>query len=494
MSAFDVSLVCQTNGRKVQLHAGVTILGRTNAELGLQTEKTLSKQQLKVVVDPHSRTVTVERLGANPSFAHNKALAKGAPLEVHNGDTIHLIKREHPCVFTIVDVPFSSVPQSSQFNPFDFAPSEPVISDGAEDRNGRASDQNGEDDEELDALRAMMAEDDASDDEGPLWPEDFSSESEDIVGSGLSEASDEPSEPAAAASPPPVKTRKKALPKSDVSAANGISSGDALADRIMGAAVKRPRARAAVSEAEKPRAAAKAMPQPTRLRVKRGVRAYGLYAKKARPEAQRQHADMPGPEITLLLKRQWKDLPDEGRQVFEDAAIAHNEALETESGGGNNNSEADVDEPAHEDVSRAHVAPGSATARARPSTVYAESDPENDSDISLRPPRRRAKSNTGASLLLAQSDSGSEPDAEVVHTIGPAEAFPITSFTPRNPAHTLGNGDDESGTTDDDDRCGVPTKADQPAISASVTSVGQTQPRSFSRGVKIPFSSSSETE
>ncbi|KAJ3176312.1 hypothetical protein HDU87_005354 [Geranomyces variabilis] len=316
MSAFDVSLVCQTNGRKVQLHAGVTILGRLNAELGLQTEKTLSKQQLKVVVDPHSRTVTVERLGANPSFAHDKALAKGSPLEVRNGDTIHLIKREHPCVFTIVDVPFSSVPQSSQFNPFDFAPSDPVVIDGAADRTGRASDQIGEDDEELDALRAMLEDDEASDDEGPLWPEDFSAESEDIVGSGLSETSDEPTKPATVAIPSRVKTRKKTSAKNDVSAEHGISSFDALADRIMGADGKRPRARAAAPASKKPRAGAgRAMAPPTRKQAKRGVTAYGLYALKARPEAKRQHVDMEGPEITKLLRRQWKDLPDQDRQV-----------------------------------------------------------------------------------------------------------------------------------------------------------------------------------
>ncbi|KAJ3161399.1 hypothetical protein HDU86_007181 [Geranomyces michiganensis] len=334
---------------------------------------------------------------------------------------------------------------------------------------GHVSENNGEEDEELDILRAMMAEDDASDDEGPLWPEDFSAESEDVVGSGLSDESDTPSEPPASAPPPRD---------------NDSSAADSLADRILAAASKRPRGRSAVPKAKKLRETGEGTAQPARKTV-RGVTSYGLYAKKARSEVKRRHPTLLGPEVTKLLKRQWLDLPDRDREVFENAALEHNAALHTEAADDVNQGDVGVAE--HDDVLAGPSASRSTESRTRPATVFSTINSENDSDISLSPPRRPAKRNAGASLLLV--DSESETGNEDIVSLTPTEA-PRSEALPAITAR--GRADNSDETTDEDVRFTIPLK---PLSSfAGGTSVGNTQPRSQTRGGRSLFCSSSDTE
>ncbi|KAJ3020530.1 hypothetical protein HKX48_000667 [Thoreauomyces humboldtii] len=307
MSTFHVSVTCDTNGRTLALPHGTTILGRSNKDLGLDAFRSLSKQQLQIVVDARARTVTAERLGTNASYLNSRPLPKGTVTQLKNKDEINLVTNLHLCRFAIVETLFSTLPSSP-----------PKYGDDFSRQNSLLVDDKGGDDERLERIEEeeRLPHDDDDDEsdrggagqyKGPMWPEDFSDESDDVIGSGIDDWSqDEKSEgnkrEEATASPRGVKRSAENSP------------------------AQLPRAKKKLTRAP-----------PVKMETvsvksgERRVTGYGVFAKKMRAELKREYPDHPSTVITKMLKRRWAELNDAEREAANVEADEHNAALESDS-------------------------------------------------------------------------------------------------------------------------------------------------------------------
>ncbi|TPX67381.1 hypothetical protein SpCBS45565_g03867 [Spizellomyces sp. 'palustris'] len=315
MSLLIVNVKCLTNNKTIQLTNGRNILGRNNEALGLQNEPKLSRKQLDVHVDSRTKKVTVERvglsgsgdyektslddilmqiyqLGTNVSQLNGRVIPKNQPIEVVNGDCVTLVINAHPCVFSIIEAPFSSDPVTSQADPLTLRIPPPVT-------KRRALEEIRESDVDADS-------DDASDGVGRLWPEDFSEESDDVLGSGVDELSDEEQEEQ------PQLTKRPKLKRA--------SEGTSKSNR-QSRARRDPAVTIATQGGTKRRDAPK-------QQGGRRVTAYGLFSKQVRTQLKKDYPGQPVTAITKLAKRRWFELPDEEREIFEERARKHNATVE----------------------------------------------------------------------------------------------------------------------------------------------------------------------
>ncbi|KND04604.1 uncharacterized protein SPPG_00322 [Spizellomyces punctatus DAOM BR117] len=294
MSLLIVNVKCLTNNKTIQLTSGRNILGRNNEALGLQNEPKLSRKQLDVHVDAQTKKVTVERVGlrTNVSQLNGRVIPKNQPVEVANGDCVTLVINAYPCVFSIVEAPFSSDPLTSQADPLTLRIPPPV----AKRRplvEIRESDVDADSDDALDGV-------------GRLWPEDFSDESDDVFGSGVEELSEEEPE-----EQPQVTKRPKLKP---------VSEGTSKSNRQSRA--KRDPAVTTTTQGGSKRKDGR------KRQGGRRVTAYGLFSKEVRAQLKKDYPGQPVTAITKLAKRRWFELPDEEREIFEARARQHNAIVE----------------------------------------------------------------------------------------------------------------------------------------------------------------------
>ncbi|KAI8903671.1 hypothetical protein DFJ77DRAFT_512520 [Powellomyces hirtus] len=259
------------------------------------------------------------QLGANPSYLNGRPLNTGDTVLIKNGDCINLIKDKHACTFTISEIPFSSVPTSSQFDPLlDFTSDPRSAADPVSIVDNDKAKKNG--DESGDSGPEKYEDENESGEEtgyhGPLWPEEFSDESDDVIGSGLDE---EEQEETKQENEDEGKQEKLKKPKKAITTAGDLES------KVLTA---QPRAKRARSAATAP---APKEPRPTSKAAKSRVTSYGLYAKEMRTKLKGEYPNHPGPVITKILKRRWFELPDNEREVYEDQAIRHNEDAQEQS-------------------------------------------------------------------------------------------------------------------------------------------------------------------
>ncbi|KAI8817150.1 uncharacterized protein EV422DRAFT_622833 [Fimicolochytrium jonesii] len=413
MSSFLVSLHCATNGNTASLKNGSNIIGRGEI-LGL-SDRRLSKKQLNIVVDAQARTVTAERLGPNPSSHNGRDMPKDTIILLRHNDKIALVAGTHICTLSIVQAAFSSVPYSDPVvgitsSEADLHPSQ--HDDGVLEEVAMDTADHGAGEEEED-VQSHAGVSDTGEAGFPVRPEDFSEESDDVVGSGLdvseaeeAEAEAEMMRMRAVAKRPAAERRPPRVPAGPGGRKRAASPS----------ARARPRTRAAATA--------------TGTGGARRVTSYGAFVKATRPALKREYPHHSGPEITKLLKRRWMALDDEARKTFEDQAAAQNEAS-----------------AAAADTEAAASSPS--TSPTRPLPPPSSTRPIPSSSTAPPPPRPKR-----TSLLRSSSatDSDAIPSARVNI---PGTAIPRTATQPmRIPSMLLANSSSEDEDTDEDAQTG----------------------------------------
>ncbi|KAI9106280.1 hypothetical protein DFS34DRAFT_645074 [Phlyctochytrium arcticum] len=378
MSFLDVSLKRERSGQTVHIHPGSNIIGRYTEGLGLNDESKLSRKQLDVVLNILGKAVTVERLGANTSKLNGIPIPKNQVISVSDGDIITLVVDDHPCRFRIQEIPFSSDPLSTlsageaQFG----VSSSPTGQTGA----------NYEDDLDFDEeeLKELMGEDPRiSDIDGEsdgelgqrllkLWPEDFSDESDDLVGSGIDEPPPSASEPSTVV---PTSDTERATKRKRNKLKNEMDNEDREVDeadasknvrkkakttskRIAGSAGARRKTLAAedsvgmagelvpaprhrklpfpkadqnptATVVKRPRSPAQASgsDEKEKRRVtstKRRVTGYGLFASDMREQLKKEYPRESAKNITKLVKRRWENLDVDQMTEYQNRASEQN--------------------------------------------------------------------------------------------------------------------------------------------------------------------------
>ncbi|KAJ3280864.1 hypothetical protein HK104_000353 [Borealophlyctis nickersoniae] len=474
MSLFEVTVTSQTNGNTFKLKNGENILGRSHPDLGLKSFAKLSRQQVKIDVDPNAKKVTAERLGSNTSKLNGRDLPRNQIVELSNGDRITLVINDFPITFQIRD---ASIPGVN-------------LSDGEVNEDGAPpagrlefdDDEGGTSAEEETRIKNGGKE--------RMWPEDFSDESADIVGSGLDdgysdsengedkgggkgEVEDEKEEP------PRKRARKTARQKSPAPSRRRKTSASSDGDSSVGneGEEEAPSQRRRKGKGKAPLVKPEARPQQRKRTTTsaRRVTAYGLFSKKVRPGLKKEYPKQPTAAITKLLKRRFDELLDDERQEYEERAREHNEALEDsdddddDNGDGVDNIKQESetwDEVDHRDgqgdASRAATGPLTVHSVGRAQSEGSETgdddvvgrgdgegradamNEEEEEDIPLQ------RSHRGAGKPPLSFLGASEDEDERAESQGKGAGSPVRSLASHVKSQFLGTSDGEESGTDED--------------------------------------------
>ncbi|KAJ3041530.1 hypothetical protein HK097_002239 [Rhizophlyctis rosea] len=298
MSVYEVTATSEANNRTFSLKNGENILGRVHPDLGLRHNLKLSRQQLRVIVDVSARRTTIERLGSNVSKRNGQDLPQNQIVELSNNDRITLVINECPVVFHIRDMPIPTrkpkTPQGAGTSDFDEGDNRIGLILEDDDAPG-TSDEEGEGP----SLGGSRKKTDR------LYPEEFSDESPDILGSG-SDSDLYPSDKDLHSTTTQIPAIKLEPPSSSP-----------------------PRRRAAQSKRKTSRRVSADAP-PTQVKAsssKRRVTAYGLFSKDVRTQLKKDYPKQPTAQITKLVKRRFEELADEEKQEYERRAREHNDSI-----------------------------------------------------------------------------------------------------------------------------------------------------------------------
>ncbi|KAJ3034521.1 hypothetical protein HDV00_004986 [Rhizophlyctis rosea] len=295
MSVYEVTATSETNKKTFRLDNGDNILGRTHPDLGLRTNLKLSRKQVCVTVDVSARRTTIERLGSNTSKLNARDLPLNQIVELANNDRITLVIDQCGVVFHIRDTPIPSSVRKKR-------------------RREGTSEESGSGEEGGMVLEEGGTSDEGEGPAGTVFPEEFSDESPDVVGSGV-DSDDEPSDNEKPAPPPQPTTS----PTSSKIKAEPTSSSPVRASQKR----TKPTARKSRNDSE----------QRDRALPKRRMTAYGLFSTTVRSQLKKDYPKYDQRSITRLVKRRFEELSKEERKEYERRVREHNKAIRDEEGG-----------------------------------------------------------------------------------------------------------------------------------------------------------------